>query len=175
MAAEEQEIDWIYFELNECKLRIDPDNSNNIQKWRDTYRGILMKKPYWRQVSVYKIRHGYYQCSIGMKKYYHHRVVYWVHYPDWNIHDNSHDNVIDHIDGNPSNNHISNLRVATQGENMQNSTAKGYTYDKINKKWRSNIKVNGKIIHLGRFETEEEAHEAYIKAKREHHPFFHES
>jgi len=35
----------------------------------------------------------------------------------------------------------------------------------------SHITINRKIIHLGTFKTPELAHEAYVKAKRELHPF----
>jgi hypothetical protein len=38
-------------------------------------------------------------------------------------------------------------------------------------RWRSDIKLNGKKTYLGVFDTKELAHEAYIKAKREMHPF----
>lgn len=58
---------------------------------------------------------GYYSVAINNKRYLVHRVV-WVlfHYKiDRTL-------VIDHIDRNPSNNFIDNLRLVTQGENNKN-------------------------------------------------------
>lgn len=43
--------------------------------------------------------------------------------------------------------------------------SKGYCFDKTRNKYKSSLSFNGKNIHLGRFDTEEEAREAYLKAK----------
>jgi hypothetical protein len=44
---------------------------------------------------------------------------------------------------------------------------KGYSWNNQKKKWGARIKVNGKLKHLGFFEKKEEAHQAYLVAKRE--------
>lgn len=85
---------------------------------------------------------------------------------------------IDHIDGNPFNNAIKNLRLATSREQKQNkcvqsnnrSGLKGAYYHACHKgkKWRSQIKVGPDLIFLGYFETAEEAHAAYSKAAQDH-------
>jgi len=81
---------------------------------------------------------------------------------------------IDHIDGNPSNNAISNLRLATSSQQKQNkkvqsnnrSGLKGAYYHACHKgkKWRTQIKVGDNVIFLGYFHTAEEAHDAYACA-----------
>ena len=77
---------------------------------------------------------------------------------------------IDHINGNRMDNRISNLRGVTKQKNQWNrTTAKGYTWFKINNKWRSQIYLNSKKIHLGSFNTEEEARNAYLAAKEIYH------
>lgn len=74
---------------------------------------------------------------------------------------------IDHIDGNRVNNSITNLRLVSQRENTQNRIEHrngrlvGCYYDKQRRKWRAQIQVNDKSKSLGRFHTEQEAHEAY--------------
>ncbi|WP_051160648.1 HNH endonuclease signature motif containing protein [Bradyrhizobium japonicum] len=85
---------------------------------------------------------------------------------------------IDHIDGNPTNNAIANLRLATSRQQKQNkrvqsnnrSGLKGAYYHAAHKgkKWRSQIKVGEKLIFLGYFHTAEEAHAAYAQAAIEH-------
>jgi hypothetical protein len=80
---------------------------------------------------------------------------------------NGHKLVIDHIDSNPLNNNVSNLRVITNRENCsKEKTIKtglpvGVSFHKIKRKYQSNFNVNGKQIYLGYFKTPEEASIAY--------------
>lgn len=77
---------------------------------------------------------------------------------------------VDHIDGNKLNNSIDNLRVVNHQQNHFNrTTAKGYYWNKRNNKWLAQIKLNGKTIGLGYYNTESEARTAYITAKLIYH------
>ena len=76
--------------------------------------------------------------------------------------------VIDHINKDTLDNQVSNLRVVSTQENAFNRNAKGY--EKMRNKYRARIKINGKLIHLGLYNTETEAHNAYLIAKQIHHP-----
>ena len=77
--------------------------------------------------------------------------------------------LVDHIDGNGKNNCINNLRWATHLQNMMNSRGnvnsssqyKGVSWRKGRNKWRANISVNGKHVHLGYFSNEKDAARAY--------------
>ena len=85
--------------------------------------------------------------------------------------DYSEDLDVDHIDRCRSNNSISNLRMVTRSENHQNrSGVKGYCFDKAIGKWKSLIYFNKKLKHIGYYDTEQEAHQAYLDAKKIHHP-----
>lgn len=85
---------------------------------------------------------------------------------------------IDHIDGDPSNNAIANLRLATSRQQKQNkrvqsnnrSGLKGAYYHACHKgkKWRSQIMVGDELVFLGYFHTAEEAHAAYGAAAIEY-------
>jgi hypothetical protein len=77
---------------------------------------------------------------------------------------------IDHINGIRNDNRIENLRSVTRNQNQWNRlTVKGYTWDKRINKWKAHIKLTGKKIHLGYFNTEEEARNAYLAAKQIYH------
>ena len=88
--------------------------------------------------------------------------------------------MIDHIDGNPHNNKFENLRIATSRQNQCNqkirrdntSGLKGVSWSEERQKWQTGIQVNGKRVGLGRFNTKEEAYEAYCKAAKELHGEF---
>jgi len=80
---------------------------------------------------------------------------------------------IDHIDGNKSNNHFSNLRPTTQAQNSKNanqsvantSGVTGVVWDECKKKWMARIGVAGKTKFLGYFATVEAAAKARLAAE----------
>jgi hypothetical protein len=82
---------------------------------------------------------------------------------------------VDHINNDPQNNHVSNLRWATNSENQKNKkvqsnnklNVKGCSYDVKRKKFRARIVIDGIDIHLGYFNTLEEAKSARIKKAKE--------
>ena len=82
--------------------------------------------------------------------------------------------LIDHIDNNPLNNRIENLRLCNLSENARNANKrvdnssgyKGVSWHKQSSKWVAQITVNGKRKHLGFFKDKEEAHEAYCEASK---------
>lgn len=77
---------------------------------------------------------------------------------------------LDHINGVRNDNRICNLRNVTHQQNNFNRTkAKGYNWYKTTNKWMAGIKINNKRIHLGYFNTEEEARNAYLEAKEKYH------
>lgn len=87
---------------------------------------------------------------------------------------------IDHRDGNRLNNQCSNLRPATQSQNLYNKSKqsnntsgyKGVNWHIQTKKWRASITVNGKQKHLGLYITSELAAQAYNEIALKHHGEF---
>ena len=105
--------------------------------------------------------------EIDGKLYLKHRVLSHV----FGILDLHSELKVDHIDRNKSNNNISNFRPGTQQENTFNTDAKGCSWNKRSKKWKAYIRINDKLIHLGYFVKEEDAHNAYLKAKPIYHKY----
>ena len=110
---------------------------------------------------------GYICCCVlyeGINyKIYGHRLAWYLHYGQLPK------NFIDHIDGCRNNNKISNLRDVTQHQNSYNrATAKGYTWNKRNKKFEAAIYINNKRKSLGLFGNEQDAHTAYLEAKKKY-------
>ena len=126
----------------------------------------------WCCCNVVKINStGYISSRINKKQYLLHRLIYKYHNEDWDITNISRDNMIDHIDINPLNNKIENLRIVNQSQNCRNrnkqkncsSIYKGVSWHKTHNKWMTQIRINGKIKTLGYFINEDEAGEAYQK------------
>ena len=72
---------------------------------------------------------------------------------------------VDHIDRNPLNNNVANLRVTNYSGNGHNRIATG-VYVMKHGKWKAQIKDGGVSRHIGMFDTREEARSAYKEAKR---------
>lgn len=80
---------------------------------------------------------------------------------------------VNHINGDGLDNRQENLQVCTLQQNSfahqhkrKNTSSKyrGVSWDNQNERWRANIKLNGKLIFLGRFEEELYAANAYDTA-----------
>lgn len=79
---------------------------------------------------------------------------------------------VDHINHNGLDNRRSNLRIVSRSENQWNRrNPKGYTWWERTKKWQACIKRDRRKIHLGYFDTEQQAHQAYLDAKKKYHCF----
>ncbi len=78
-------------------------------------------------------------------------------------------NELDHKNRERSDNRISNLRIGNREIQTQNRNAKGYGWHKSSNKWTPQIQVGGKKIYLGVYETEEEALNVYLDAKKKYH------
>jgi len=87
---------------------------------------------------------------------------------------------IDHINRNPLDNRIENLRLETKSRNMQNrkkcsrntSGIKGVHYDKFHDKYVAQIRCNKKKICLGHHDTKEEARIVVVEARKKYHGEF---
>lgn len=77
---------------------------------------------------------------------------------------------IDHIDHNPLNNQRSNLRIVTQSQNRMNMKKRRHDYKGIHPhgdRWKAIIKYRAKTIHIGVYDTPEEAARAYDRKANE--------
>lgn len=141
------------------------DSVTGVFSWREQPQGSRKKVEY---------KHGrYYRITgIGRQRILSHRAAWFLTYgflPE---------QAIDHIDGNPANNSIANLRLATPQMNSQNRyTSSGVSgllgvtkrQGKHGTRYRASIRVNGKLMQLGTYVSAKEAHEIYLSAKRHFH------
>lgn len=119
-----------------------------------------------------RLNKGRVEIQINGSRYQAHRLAWLYMTGNWPCGD------IDHIDGNASNNAFGNLRDVTHKVNLENQY-KAQAHNSVSKYlgvssykhggYRSRIKHHGKDIHLGVFETQEEARDAYLSAKRKLH------
>jgi len=134
--------------------------------------GLFASKSVNRKVG-YINENGYVRMRISGKQYYAHQLAWMYVYDEFPIGE------IDHINHNTSDNRIENLRHGTKSTNLHNqikphknnkSGLLGVSIHSCTGKYRAQICVDSKIKHLGLFDTADEAHQAYISAKRMYHP-----
>jgi hypothetical protein len=116
-------------------------------------------------------KNGYHQIGIDRRRYRAHRLAWLYMTGEWPAQE------IDHINGDPSDNRITNLRPATSSQNKTNSRRrsdnnsgyKGVSFDRSRQKWQARISVAGRSARrLGRFDCPVAAHAAYVAAAEKH-------
>ena len=124
----------------------------------DPLTGFLRSRNDHRWVSVPQTN-GYLCILHEGKRFRCHRIVWLLHKGEWPKHQ------IDHINRNKLDNRIENLRDVPRRINCANKSnnAKmiGTTWHPDKRKWKAKIQVNNKSIHLGYFNTQEEAAQRY--------------
>ena len=140
-------------------------------KWIKGKPGRIKDKPIGAVSSS-----GYLVVRMDYKLYLLHRIIYQMHFGDLND-----EFQVDHIDGNPMNNRIENLRKATPQQNAQNSKVqsdkkysdlKGVTWHAHKSKWMARVHACGHSRLVGYFNTDKEAHAAYCRAASVAHSAF---
>lgn len=109
---------------------------------------------------------GYRHVGILGRYYLVHRVCWAIHYGEWPR------SFLDHINGEPSDNRISNLRLVTRQQNCMNQKLlstnktglKGVHLHRVTGKYAAKICYQGRPKHLGLFTDPLEAHEVYCLA-----------
>lgn len=114
---------------------------------------------------------GYIYVTIDGKSMLAHRIAWAIFYGRYPS------GFIDHVNTNKTDNRIENLRDVTAAMNRQNqrsamrNSGTGYLgVRRSGNKFMANIKTNNKSAYLGTFTNAEDAHAAYVRAKREAHP-----
>ena len=104
--------------------------------------------------------------EINKEKYLAHRIIWKMHTGD-----DPRDMTVDHMDRDPSNNKINNLRLANRREQSENRNMKGIYQCKRTHKWRGQITVKGKAI-TSTHECPLMARLWYLDKKAELHPCY---
>ena len=146
-----------------------------LHKMYKYQNGVLYRKPQTKRCKSDLIagttrKDGYTRVSINKKLYYSHRLIYMMFYGEMPVQ-------IDHIDGNPSNNCVENLRPANNTQNSFNkaitkANTSGYKnvyWHKSGKKWSVEIKVYSKKMYFGLFEDLELADLVAQEARDKYH------
>jgi hypothetical protein len=152
-------------------------HNNTLKVFED---GTIMVKRYnndeFYEKKCDKTKNGYLQLELCHK---YKRKIYYIHrlvaYAFLGLDIENPKSQVDHKDRDKSNNFVSNLHIVTNSQNMFNTNARGYCWNKRDKKWRARIMVNKKNIWLGSFDNEEDASKCYQDAKLIYHIIEHES
>ncbi len=165
--------------MDKVKNQLTQDEVKHYFNYKD---GVLYWKNKTTKYSHVKIgdpagyfTHGYSRITINGLTYAAHRLIY--------IYFNGEipaEKEIDHIDNNPSNNKIENLRLCSTKQNMFNykkpktntSGIKGVSWHKRDKVWNCVCSINNKSKYIGSYDNINDAKIAIEKFRELHHGEF---
>jgi hypothetical protein len=101
-----------YYDHQTGELHVKKDCYRNCKKAGDIVTYTCLQRT--RKMDNKKLYVKYFYDPVNQKTYYAHRVVWALHYGKFP------NGVIDHIDGDPCNNRLENLRSVSQSENNTN-------------------------------------------------------
>jgi hypothetical protein len=149
--------------LTDQKLRevLAYDLTTGVFTWR---RNVYRAKA--GQEAGGKRSDGYLIITINQHSYRVHRLAWFYVYGEWPCGE------LDHINGNPSDNRIANLRVASRRDNVANTRRKcssgnmlkGVTPARDGVRYKAQIRLQGKNTYIGIYDSELAAHRAYCDA-----------
>lgn len=143
--------------IDHLKSLLSYEPNTGVIQWIAKGKGRIKKKE-----AGTLLHSGYVGICIGRKRFQSHRVAWALHHGSWPK------DQIDHINGIKTDNRICNLREASNSQNGKNlglskantSGVKGVSFEKYTNRWKASIRVNGKMISIGRFDKIENAIEA---------------
>jgi hypothetical protein len=158
-------MEMITIEDLRAVLNYDPDTG--VFTWRD---GVRWCRAGSRAGYVCRT-YGYHMLKVNQRKCRAHHLA-WLY-----VHGRWPSDEIDHINGDRADNRIANLREANRTQNLYNTVCKsnsrsglkGAFYDSSRGAWFSSIRLNGKRVHLGMFDSAESAHAAYCEVANNAH------
>ena len=153
--------------ISRFKEEISYNPDNGLCHWKTSGPG---RKP--SLLVGHTRKDGYVAFCLDQQMFYLHRVAWAITYGRWPK------ETIDHINGNPSDNRLCNLREATYKENLANkksgrgkSNYLGVSLSATNR-WVAQLSVNGHRFCLGTYDDEIDAAKAYDKKAKEVHGEF---
>jgi hypothetical protein len=135
----------------------------------DTLRGLVFRRGKRHKHVRTPDGRGYLCITLDGRSYKAHRVIWAFVHGRWPS-----DKVeIDHINRDPADNRLSNLRLASRSQNQGNRRrSRGYYFYPRTSRYIACIGRRGRSRYLGMFDTEQQASAAYQKAHAEQHGEF---
>ena len=153
------------FEFLKNRFRYDPSTGLFIRT-----KSVTGNKGKAGNVAGSKSGQGYILINFRGKKVGAHRLAWLYMTGNWP------DKDIDHMNCNRIDNRWVNLRIADDSLNAQNQRSAHSNSgtgllgsSKCGSKFRAQILIDGKVRHIGLYDSAEDAHLAYLEVKRKHH------
>jgi hypothetical protein len=158
--------------IEELRARVEYDASSGKFTWLhcDACRPCWNSRFAGKQALCAPHSNGYLFGAIANQKLFAHRAAWALHHGHWP------DGEIDHINHNKTDNRIANLRVVQRTQNAMNlsksrrnlSGVTGVFKHTQTGRWQAQIRIERRSMHLGSFESFDDAVAARRKAEEQH-------